>query len=107
LQRAKSAAAAEAKGANKPEKAADKAVQPTQWTWAQLQPVLVPEQQRWRKNLAAFLGRPVDVPLLAPGAPVLDLQKLFLDVSNGVWLLFLGIAFISGDKKGLEAILRG
>jgi hypothetical protein len=46
-----------------------------------LQPDLTPEQQRWRTALAGFLGRPVDLLLLAPGAPVLDLQKLFIEVS--------------------------
>jgi hypothetical protein len=61
----------------------DKANHPSQWTWQQLQPVLSAEQKRWRSNLAAYLGRPVDVPLLAPGAPVLDMQELFIRVRRG------------------------
>lgn len=89
VQRPKTAAAAEAAEARakaaaaRADKAADKANHPSQWTWQQLQPVLSAEQKRWRSNLAAYLGRPVDVPLLAPGAPVLDVQELFTRVGRG------------------------
>jgi hypothetical protein len=51
--------------------------------------MLSAEQKRWRSNLAAYLGRPVDVPLLAPGAPVLDMQELFTRVRRGVGQLQL------------------
>jgi len=83
LQRAKGGAAAEAgeakaKAAGRSDKASGS--HPSQWTKQQLQPVLPSEQQRWRSILAAFLGRPVDVPLLAPGAPVLDMQQLLTAV---------------------------
>lgn len=81
--RAKGGAAAEAgeakaKAAGRSDKASGS--HPSQWTKQQLQPVLPSEQQRWRSILAAFLGRPVDVPLLAPGAPVLDMQQLLTAV---------------------------
>lgn len=37
-------------------------------------------QMRWRSKLEAFLGRPVLLPQLGPEAPVLDLNRLFLEV---------------------------
>jgi hypothetical protein len=37
-------------------------------------------QLRWRSKLEAFLGRPLLLPQLGPDAPVLDLNKLFLEV---------------------------
>lgn len=83
LQRPKTAAGTAAAAADAGEaraRATGRASHPSQWTAAQLKPVLTDEQQRWRNNLAAYLGRPVDVPLLAPGAPVLDLKDLFIQV---------------------------
>lgn len=59
--------------------AADSAARAVQRQSQQLQ---VPaEQTRWRSKLSAFLGRAVDVPQLAPAAPVLDLNKLFIEVT--------------------------
>lgn len=87
LQRPKTAAGAAAAGTAAAADAgearartAGRASHPSQWTAAQLKPALTDEQQRWRSNLAAYLGRSVDVPLLAPGAPVLDLKDLFIQV---------------------------
>jgi hypothetical protein len=76
LQRTKAAAAA---GQPKPRPRPSKPPAP-QWTWQQLQPVLPPEQSRWRNLLGDFLGRPVNLPLFAPGLPPLDLKQLFIEV---------------------------
>jgi hypothetical protein len=35
---------------------------------------------RWRSKLEAFLGRPLLLPQLGPDAPVLDLNRLFIEV---------------------------
>jgi hypothetical protein len=35
---------------------------------------------RWRSKLEAFLGRPLLLPQLGPEAPVLDLNRLFIEV---------------------------
>lgn len=101
LQRAKTttaaagAAAAAAVDGAKPKHAAKShkgaANQLTQWTRQQLQPVLSSEQLRWRDKLAAFLCRPVDVPLLAPTAPVLDLQELLSKVCWARLCLLCGV----------------
>ena len=81
MQRTKAGAAAAQAGEGKAKATAKAAAnQPSQWTWQQLQPNLTAEQTRWRQNLGAFLGREVDVPLFAPGAPALDMQKLFIEV---------------------------
>jgi hypothetical protein len=77
-QRTKAAAAAASKP--KPRKRRNNPKDFRNWTRQQLEADLTPEQQRWRSALTAFLGRPIDLPLLAPGAPVLDLQKLFIEV---------------------------
>jgi hypothetical protein len=53
---------------------------------AQQQVALPPEQQRWRKKLGEYLGRPVELPVLAPEAPLLDLRALWLQVGRGVGL---------------------
>jgi hypothetical protein len=59
--------------------------------WHKLQPanLLTAEQRAFRSALAAFLGRPVNVPLLAVGAPVLDLQQLLKEVRMVVLALSL------------------
>ena len=49
----------------------------------QQQVALPPEQQRWRKKLGEYLGRPVELSLLAPEAPPLDLRALWLQVGRG------------------------
>ncbi|WIA18977.1 hypothetical protein OEZ85_003644 [Tetradesmus obliquus] len=49
----------------------------------QLQQLVVPpEQMRWRSKLEAFLGRPLLLPQLGPEAPVLDLNRLFIEVMS-------------------------
>ncbi|KAF6258574.1 hypothetical protein COO60DRAFT_1101024 [Scenedesmus sp. NREL 46B-D3] len=48
----------------------------------QQQLVVPPEQVRWRAKLEGFLGRLLQLPQLGPDAPVLDLNRLFLEVMS-------------------------